>query len=542
MAARMQKRPPQQDAGQKLSAIPKLSVSQVHSRLEELTGVQLPRRIARAIVEENATKRIPEICNSLSGILRNSGRNSDDTLNLFKRKAFARLLVRSPKELGQVSGYAGEETKQAFLAISGKKASGVFATYPKRMLDAFAQLSVLKFPAKHYAFRILEEHFHEEFARRPKKTAEILAETARILGRRTEALYDTLKLRPFKKAVLSNMGSLVNFADASCYMRTFETIINAKRSGKRLDLQGIMRLMPKLVLVKEVRQGMDLLLMPLMEGIFMQMEASGEPLESLWMQGRELAKKAGITIEDRELCLNFAYAARTIGEKKTLLLNKEFGIGYFARYTKGELESLCKKTGDWVSHGPVFLFAHAKYDSIGAFYSRFPTRKKLSEDNYYDMLFIEAETEDEFYSRIENTGIRQFGISRFQIAGHGTEGRIQLGAGEGEEFFIDLSDTEQLRKLSHLFAEDAMVFLDSCSTGKNEDAIGASISAAWDADLRAPTRPDFPVEYIMDGGKAVGIIYGTGKTAHFKYGLDAMYFSSLPTRVIHSGEQGNNGE
>jgi hypothetical protein len=492
--------------GRNLFITPSLSVSSVHAQLEEFAGSKLPRRISRRLAKSHNRQKIREVGLALSRIISNSGRNSDEILKLFRDKSYAQLLIYCPKALTSISESAGEHSKEAFSLFDRIDVARAFSTKPELVVSAFSKLKGLNGVARKYAFKILRKRIGAQFASDPLGTATALAKAARILGRRTKALYRLLKRDEFRNPISEHPAKLVEFAEAASYLNLFSELKRKLKAGKHKEVSSLINCLgdPDMLL----RQGMPVL-MPIMERFFESPSSKvRKDSRAMWREGRRLSREAGLIIEDREVFFNFAYAQRTIGREKTLVLNEEFGIEYFARYTEAELDTLYEKTANQIDAGPLFIIAHNKYDYSASYYEDYQRRRSLTEDGYYNVIFIEAESEDEFYLRTEKIAREHFGMSRLQIAGHGNSGKIRMGSGSGEENFIDLSDMEQLKRLRGLFAEDALVILSACSTGEDANAIGARLSAAWNVELVAQESSTYFKGYVKDGKKVVGAEYG----------------------------------
>jgi hypothetical protein len=129
------------------------------------------------------------------------------------------------------------------------------------------------------------------------------------------------------------------------------------------------------------------------------------------------------------------------------------------------------------------------------------------EKGHYDAFIFEAENEREFYSLLLRIKKKWGGISAGIIQGHGEEGKITLGAG-GEGATLDLSDYKELEKLKEVFVGRPLILLNACSTGKDNDTIGALMSRAWNARLSAPRIPVTIDDYLLNRqGELVGAEY-----------------------------------
>jgi hypothetical protein len=359
------------------------------------------------------------------------------------------------------------------LSIVNNKILPAFANNPEEFSEAFLRIySSSGNMGK--AFRALE-NFLGDFVRDPVWTSEMFAQMSRICGRRKRQFFSLLSNKDIADALHNDSGEALKLAEASCYSNILHHLGEYAEKGDTGSI-AITILALESPFTLEGPYGMG----PLPD------------YKDKWEEGRQLARAAGVAIDDREVFINFAYAKDKIGAEKTKALYKEYGIEYFARYSKKELENLYGHIGENADHRPLLLVAHNKYDFNGAFYHpsrKDRIRKPLIYGGHYNVIFFEAGSEYEFYELAKKFAGKYFGISAFMIGGHGNEGKIRLGPEIGEEAFLDLNDKSEMKLLENLFAEDALVILDSCSTGANEEAIGALISLLWGASLIAPKLP-----------------------------------------------------
>lgn len=203
--------------------------------------------------------------------------------------------------------------------------------------------------------------------------------------------------------------------------------------------------------------------------------------------------------------LNFAYAVTTIGKEKAMELYEQRGIEYFFRYSKETLEEMnsnLKKSKKEIRKKPVALVLYNKYDHNGAFYHE--PRHFESLFRGYSVLIVEVGSEKEFVERFEEIGKKYGPIELVDIGGHGTAGSIQLGRRE----YIDITDRKLLQKLKQYLVADPTVVLESCSTGKDENSVGALISEVWGAHAIAPEVPTSLPRFSVDEiGRLIGTKY-----------------------------------
>jgi hypothetical protein len=456
---------------------------------------------------------------------------------LLGKREIAPAFAKNPDRIADALVKMGEALKDdaesAFFALSKKELAEAFAKNPEKIADAFVNAgeslgdstnSFFKFLASNknsreaflilargegvgsqYTFNIVLE-LADEFSSDPVKVAKIIDKTIRIMGRRSDLLPVLLTYECFRVPVSGNLEKLVKFAEATSYLDITELlvkVITGEENSRGAKYSHVTELLERLDNPEELHKRTPLL-MPLLEG---HRECIGK-----WREGRELAREAGLLIEDREVFINFAYAKEVIGREKAIALHREFGIEYFARYTKGELEELYKHVSDLEDNRPLFVFAHSKSDYSGAFYDDFKLRRGIAKDAYYNMIFVEVETEGEFYSLAKKAGDKYFGISILQLAAHGNADKIRMGSGKSEEYLIDLTDRKRLKELHGSFVGNPLVILVVCSAGKSEQAMGAAISGIWGAELSTSEGISFPTAYEKDGKRVTGLSYAEGGT------------------------------
>jgi len=202
--------------------------------------------------------------------------------------------------------------------------------------------------------------------------------------------------------------------------------------------------------------------------------------------GGEIAESLGFY--DFESAFNFGYALNTIGEDKIMELYEEYNITYFARYDKEILEELCNAMDpEYKKDRPVALAVYNKNDWNGAFYQ--DRKKHGGLKNTYKVIVYEVENEYEFRNAIRETYKKHGKIDVFSINGHGEPEEINMGEGNGEYYSIDMGDRVEMEHMKYMFVENPKIILNSCSTGKKIDGIGAMLSDVFDATLWAPERP-----------------------------------------------------
>ncbi|MBN2121921.1 hypothetical protein JW721_02600 [Candidatus Micrarchaeota archaeon] len=534
--------------GSRLSLKPALEAEYVREQLEASLP-RVPEQLIEDVVKTGEPSRLRKVSDALEQISISAGNKAKETLALFQDEGLSAMLVANPKEFARMAKAAMGLPAEAFKVVLHFKDE--FSKEPKRITDAIVRIAEAtrkdtsqafnpqglmflhnlepiaeafsKNPEEvsrafasifntygaesKYAFWTLIP-FAEAFAKNPAKAAETFSEISRLCGRRRKSVMDAaFGLAKFVEGDFTkDFNKLQKLAETAAYSSLIYSLKEAV-SQENVDQKG------EAAVKGEVRVLLSLLDSP--ETLIEEYGMGCLPdYRDKWEEGRDLAFSAGITFEDREVFINFAYAKETIGAQKTRAIYREYGIEYFARYSKKELESLYEHIGEKEDNRPLLLIANNKSDRNGGFYGDMVTRSPLTgggKHNKYNVIIFEAETEGEFYEKARKFGEKYFGISVLIIGGHGRADSIALGPGDSEENKLDLSDIEELKKLHGLFAENPRVILDSCSTGANEKAIGAAISSAWGAYLFAPAVPTYVEEFVLNNdGSISGVLYAEG--------------------------------
>lgn len=433
---------------------------------------------------------------------KSSGGMADEVFGaLLLNPAVSALLAKNPGEFARLAKGVGEGIAGAVSLLSVEGFAYAFAKNPKESVDAFIKLAEATGEDRKYVFAALSD-FDGAFAQSPKRFAEIFSKAFGIAGRNTNRLYSLLCREAVSAFIAEDIRRAVKLADAMAYtsiVRELDSLADIKKD----ELSRLLGM-----LEHPVKLSRELGIPTL------------AAYKNKWGEGKKLAREAGISIEDKEVFINFAYAESTIGKKKTLALHREFGIEYFARYTKNELENLYEHAGEREDARPLLLVAYPKSDGTKVFYGRHELRGQLLEKGHYNVIFFEAETEQEFYAQARKFGEKYFGISALMIGAHGTSDSMELGPREGDERYLDFTDEKEMGQLRGLFAENPLVILDSCSTGANGKGIAAIISRLWGADLFAARQVTALKEIVLDGeGRIQGAVFFEGNI-RFKNGQE----------------------
>ena len=211
--------------------------------------------------------------------------------------------------------------------------------------------------------------------------------------------------------------------------------------------------------------------------------------------GENMAESLGFY--DFEIGMNLGFAINAIGEEKTRKLHEEYGIIYFGRYDKDLLEEIYNTLDpEYKKDKPVLLAIYGKEDWNGALYQDREKHKELRK--VYKMIVYEVDSEYLFKKAIYDTYKKYGDIPVHSLVGHGYVDEIVLGSGDGDEDRLDVEDKDELAYLRYMFSDNPKIILNSCSTGKNVDGIGAVLSDVFDATLWAPVDPSGSERFLFD--------------------------------------------
>jgi hypothetical protein len=220
---------------------------------------------------------------------------------------------------------------------------------------------------------------------------------------------------------------------------------------------------------------------------------------SYFKKAKKFAKSIGADYQNPEVCLNFIYAISVIGKKKTSEMYKKLGIEYFARYSRKTLNYVydsIKNRGN-AKNKPILLMISNKADWNGAFYDDHENIDKIRKAGYYRMFIAESGTERNFFTMALFAGT-QGKIDTFIIGGHGSPKSIQLGNDFNEDVFLELTDKHKMKAIRSIFIKKPLIILISCSTGKDENSIGALFSRLYNARTIAPKEPDALADFEFE--------------------------------------------
>ncbi|MFH1289957.1 MAG: hypothetical protein ABIH92_00965, partial [Nanoarchaeota archaeon] len=154
-------------------------------------------------------------------------------------------------------------------------------------------------------------------------------------------------------------------------------------------------------------------------------------------------------------------------------------------------------------------------DLNGAFYNDNKKFDYLS--SQFDVVLYEADSERDFYAAVKQTNETYGKITHLLIGAHGDPDSMELGFTYNEKYkenvCLDLTDAKELEELRK-YLEGVIIILESCSTGKNKNAIGALIHKSTGAKRTfAPKVPS----YILQDGWKIEKINGVPTVVDVKY-------------------------
>jgi hypothetical protein len=439
----------------------------------------------------------------LIGLSKLAGPCAGGAFYLLGKKGIANAFKAGPEfiisNLSRALKNSGGEANMGYALslLANKHINPLFAKNPKEFTDSLVR--ILR-AAKKNAFQAiwaLYEHA-EEFASNPKRIERIFVQISGISGRSRRKVFDLMRNEHAVSAFGGDLETFVKLAEASAYSRAIYRLEKFCDEEDTASMEKMARLLGDPDAMAE-EYGIETL----------------KDYRGSWREGRKLARAAGCSVEDREVFTNFAYAIDAIGEERAIAIHREYGIEYFARYSKKELRNLHRSIRRGRSRKPLLLISYCKSDHRGSYYFRLPKREKLWDEGSYNIIILEAENEKELYSKARKFGNKFGGIDTFLIGGHGSGEFLRLGEGEDEEDLLGISDLDEIRGLRTLFVKNPLVILDSCLTGGEGSTIGAQMSGVLGVDLIAPEGITSIEDYILTKKGRIKDIKYKGEDATF---------------------------
>lgn len=196
----------------------------------------------------------------------------------------------------------------------------------------------------------------------------------------------------------------------------------------------------------------------------------------------------------------------------TKILYEQFGITDFGRYNAGDLLSQTEQANNNESEYTVVVLARSDYN--GAFYETshllHAFTKEMNQHGYL-VRVVEVADKLSLYKKLAQMDkhYNQDGQNKIigaVIGGHGSPNSINFGAGNDyknrlmtDDFLIaeyqdkyGLRKTNPINRVSGFFQDNPQIILWSCSTGKDDESIGAAISRDTKSQVTAPSVPTAP--------------------------------------------------
>ncbi len=163
-----------------------------------------------------------------------------------------------------------------------------------------------------------------------------------------------------------------------------------------------------------------------------------------------------------------------LGIDIALKANEIFGITFFNRYTKPELDSIRKAVENKINRDVIIVMT-AKSDPNGVFSAMNSEYDRLL--SYYDVVFLELKDEKELKTYLMNVvnRLNNHQIYGFVFAAHGEPKAMAFGEGDAGEISLDGSDIKILswikKNIRKHMRKDGILIFESCSTGSQKGAI-----------------------------------------------------------------------
>jgi hypothetical protein len=421
---------------------PELQPGYVREQLEDAAGQAVPEVLVDAVVEAGEPPKLRDVAKILRRMKETEAEAFPQVLKSLN-KGTARLIVGHSGALVKIGRYASDSHGVFSDILYGKRTPRMLERDSQRLVE----IAYASGTSSRQAFRLLNyPAVADAFDKSPEAVAAEFAGAARICGRKAGLFFDLMGKGELGAVFAREPARALKIAEAGAYTTLLHRMKEDAQVRKTAASGDALKELGRFSRVE-----------PISEESTAQSKAKEVPLglakyRNGWKGGREVAKEAGVKGEDREVFMNFAYALDKVGRKKAVALHREFGIEYFARYSKAELEGMYKEAGrEEASLEKVVLIAYAKYDEKMEMYAEKAWRKGLSESGA-KVIFFEVGNEDEFYEITKRMSEKYLVIEEMMVAGEKIGSATRLGPGEGEEHFLDASDVKEQRLMKRIVA------------------------------------------------------------------------------------------
>lgn len=429
--AMKKKAKPREGAG-KMALKPELQPGYVRKQLEDAAGIGVPKALVDAVVEAGKPPKLRAVAKILMIMKETEGTDFPQALKSMNGET-AGLLVRRSDALVKMGRYASDSDRVFSDVLYGRRTTQMLEKTPQLLVE----IAYAAGTSSRQAFRLLNyPGVADAFDKNPKAVAERFVRAARICGRKAGLFFDVMGTAEMREVFASEPKKAMEIAEAGTYTTLLQRIKGDAGVRKMAASGEALKNLGRFSRVEAIGDGSKKNANPKKVGIGLA------KYRGRWKKGMEAAKAAGVKGEDREVFMNFAYALEKVGREKAIALHREFGIEYFARYSKAELEGMYKEVGKEASLEKVVLVAYAKYDEKMEMYAEKSWRKYLARDGA-KVIFFEAGDEEEFYDIAKRMSERYLVIEEMMIAGERIGDSTRLGPGEGEKHFIDPSDVKE---------------------------------------------------------------------------------------------------
>lgn len=196
-------------------------------------------------------------------------------------------------------------------------------------------------------------------------------------------------------------------------------------------------------------------------------------------------------------------------------IEEEYNLELYGRYRTDTLEYLYNNIGKRTEAKTKVLVILSKFDSTGAFFGDKELYGGVINNNM-ELRIIEAGNETEFIELAEKMNNRYGPFGIIIIGGPGKPTKIRLGVGGDESNFLDITDSEVIKRLQPVIEKDGDLVLMACSTGDPNTTgnIAKTLSKKLGITVFAPDKPaDIRTIYYKQGEKGKFRVKGVEYTA-----------------------------